>query len=59
MRIRANHTDGRIARGGHLTVTPEKVLFKPHGFERAVGGTPLEVAADDVVAQLNEVLRRA
>lgn len=46
---RANHTEGRIARGGKLAHDDTRLTFVPHAIDRATGGGSLDVALTDVV----------
>jgi hypothetical protein len=46
---RANHTEGRIARGGMLAVAGERLTFTPHRLERSLDAAALDVPLTDVV----------
>lgn len=45
----ANHSQGRVARGGRLLLTSERLLFHPHLFDRLLGGRDLDLQRADVV----------
>jgi hypothetical protein len=46
---RANHTEGRVARGGMLAVDEGRLTFTPHRLERTLGVATLDVPLTDVV----------
>ncbi|MBW0100901.1 hypothetical protein [Pseudonocardia sp. KRD291] len=48
MRLRANHSQGHLARGGLLTVTPGLLLFEPHHYEQRLGGATVQLSANEV-----------
>jgi hypothetical protein len=44
-----NHTENRrIARGGRLYLTDERIVFRPHGFDARLGADSLAVELDEV-----------
>jgi hypothetical protein len=45
----ANHSQERVARGGRLRLTSERLLFHPHLFDRLLGGRDLDLQRADVV----------
>ena len=50
-RVRANYWAGRRALGGHLTLGATDLAFRPHAFERALGGRQhFVVSLRDIVA---------
>jgi hypothetical protein len=46
---RANHTEGRIARGGMLVVEDGRFAFTAHRVDRALGGASIDVPLREVV----------
>jgi hypothetical protein len=46
---RANHTEGRVARGGMLAVDGGRLTFTPHRLDRSLGGSTVDVALTEVV----------
>jgi hypothetical protein len=46
---RANHSEGRVARGGMLAVDEERLTFTPHRLERSLGVSTVDVPLTDVV----------
>jgi hypothetical protein len=48
--IRANHSQGFLARGGKLLLTDTQLIFQPHGFDSALGGSRWEISLRDIAA---------
>jgi hypothetical protein len=49
-RMRANRTQGDRAVGGHLAISPTRITFDPHAFDRERGGEVWSALLADVVA---------
>ena len=47
-RVAANHSQGRRAVGGSLTVVDGRLIFTPNAFDRLFGGVAVDVALDEV-----------
>lgn len=46
---RANHTQGKLARGGQLAVDDTRLTFTPHALERGLGGVMVDIALAEIV----------
>jgi hypothetical protein len=48
LQIPANHSEGSTARGGKLWLTDRRLLFLPHGLDRALGAGSVEIPLSDI-----------
>lgn len=47
---RANHSAGSRAVGGKLTVTDRRIVFEPHGLDKALAGKSVQIPLAEVAA---------
>jgi hypothetical protein len=49
-RAACNWRQGPVARGGHLALTSQALVFQPHRFDAQTGGQPRRIPLDHVAA---------